>query len=79
MFGWFGGASPLLFWDGSSTFVSGFPLFSFENLRPGLEPVVGQKVARLLGRFGGTGSPLHLYPATFRSEEATSRTERPAT
>lgn len=42
---------PSPFLDGSSTSVSSFLLLSFEKLKPGVE-VVGQKVARLLSRFG---------------------------
>lgn len=64
MFGRLGGVSPLLLSEGCFRGVSGFLLFPFENLRPGLE-VVGQKVAQLLGRFGDV-SPRHLHSATFR-------------
>ena len=64
LFGRFGGAGfPRLFLGGSSTYVSGFSMRSFDNLSHGVQ-MVGHKVARLLGRFGG-GSPLHLDPATF--------------
>ena len=49
--------------DGSFTYVALFPVCPFENLRPSIE-VVGQKGARLLGRFGAI-PPLHLDPATF--------------
>ena len=72
MFGRFGGSSPLLFSDGSSTSVSSSPLFPFENLRPGVE-VVGQKVARSLGQFRGIITPLHLDPATFSQAVAHGR------
>ena len=61
LFGRFGGSSPLLLLDGSYTSIFGVPLFFLEILRPWVE-VVGQKVALLLGRFGGV-TPLHLDPA----------------
>ena len=60
LLGQFGGLFLLLLLDGYSTLVSGCPLFPLENLRPVVE-VVGQKVARLLGEFGGA-SPLRFIP-----------------
>ena len=50
LFDRFGGSSALLLLDDSFASVSGFPLFTFQKQRPGVE-VVGEKVARLLVRF----------------------------
>ena len=52
----------ILLWADSPTPVPDFDLLTVENLKLGVK-VVGQKVRRLLGRFGGTSS-LNLHSAT---------------